>query len=718
MAPTSSALVQNRAKPVEANSLRWHRHVGPLALLVLAWLWFVGSLLIGPGHLYLIDTSLIDVPFRVTAGRMLREGQFPFWTSQSQCGFSLFADGQTGVLYPPFALYVLSPTPAMHDWFMALHYLGAGLAMYLFLLGRRLQPVAAALGGAIFLGSPVLLAAHVVPGIISTIAWLPLALWCIDRYAEGRTTALWWCAVVNCVLLMAGMPNTAIICFLIEAAYLAWTILPRGLAPLAQGAVVIFGVGAALAAVQLIPTYDYYRQSHRGEGLDWAAIITNCVSTPREIVTMGVCRAVDIPANWIGYALVSACGLTALLPGTPQRREAWFWLALAATGLALATGTPLLRLWYWLPVVSWFRWPMLYVLVTHVAVSVLVAMSADRWLQLIAKSTLPLRTMSRRVSTYLVCAALTLAVSWHTLGECQSPAGFYELGSPAIIDAARQHRDFRLLPLLHGAIEGREAPLDQRFWSLRRHLDSATVLAPNYSLLHNVPTVVLKNQIDAVTPRAFTELITTAPRLTAAFLRVAAVTHVSDIETITGPLSRAIDVRATDPAFFYAVRNPQPRAWLVGETLVLPNSADRLRHILASDFDCHRVAVVESPDEDLPTSPVGEDIASPTVAGEVSLTEPNPGNLVIEVHSPREAMLVVADRYAPEIAVTIDGHPAKLIRANHAFRGVRLTAGNHRVEMRYVPWAFWLGSAISVAAAIATVAALAIFRWRSSAARA
>jgi hypothetical protein len=669
-----------------------------------AWLWFVGALPREPGQLYLIDTSLIDVPFRIAAARMLREGHFPFWTSQVECGFPLFADGQTGVLYPPFALYVLSPTPAMHDLFMALHYLGAGLAMYLFLLSRRTLPLAAALGASVFLGAPVLLAAHVVPGIVSTIAWLPLALWCIDRYVAGRWAALWWCAIVNCLLLLAGMPNTALVCLLVEAAYLFWVLWRRGFLTVARNGLVLFGVGAALAAVQLLPTYDYFRQSHRGTGLDWAAIETNCVRTPREIATMGVCRAVDIRATWPGYAVVVLGTAAIALTNRLRRPDTWFWLALATLGLALATGTPLLRLWYWLPVVSWFRWPMLYVLVTHLSACVLIGLGADRGLQWISSKADYAFAVGRAAFVYAVCLAAVVAADWNTLGQCQSPAGFYELGSPPILDAARREPYFRLLPLLHGAIEGRELPYDQRFWSLRRHLDSATVLAPNYSLLHGVPTTILKNQIDAVTPRAFTELITAAPRLTDAFLRVAAVTNVSDIESIPGPLARELEVRATEPAFLYAVRQSQPRAWLVGETLVLPEPAARLRHILVGEFDCRRTAVVESPAAALPAPPNAA--AAPTVAvdGDVAITEPSPGRLVIQVRAASEAMLVVADRYAPEIAVEVDGQPAKLIRTNHAFRGVRLTAGQHLVEMRYVPTAFWLGAAISGIAALATAA--------------
>ena len=707
---TARSSVAERPLPRAIDRLR--RHLGPLLLLLFTWLWFVGALAREPGNLYLIDTSLIDVPFRVTAARMIRQGHFPFWISPIECGFPLFADGQTGVLYPPFALYLISPTPAMHDFFMALHYLGAGLAMYLYLIGRRLQPLAAALGASIFLGGPVLLAAHVVPGIVCTIAWIPLALWCIDRGASGQPSALWWCAAVNGLVLLAGVPNTALFCILVESIYLLWAFGRRHLRAILRSGLKVFGVGTALAAVQLLPTYDYYRQSHREAGIDWATIETNCVSTPREIATMGVCRAVDIPGSWPGYALVAIVGTALALADRSRRAESCFWLALAVSSLAIATGTPVLRLWYLLPVVSWFRWPMLYVLITHLAASVLIGLGANVALHWTGSQLSRALSIGRMVVVYAACSGAVVAACWNTLGECQSPPGFYELGSAAILKAARDSPHFRLVPLLHGSVEGRELPYEQRFWSLRRQLDSAIVLAPDYSLLHGVPTAILKNQIDAVTPRAFTELITAVPRLTVAFLRVAAVTHVSDIEPVSGSLAPALEVQSTDPAFLYAVREPQPRAWLVGHTAVIPDAASRLRHILVGDFDYRHSAVVETPDAALPVRPSAATEQAPAVEGEVELTEPSPGHLVIRVRTAADAMLVVADRYAPEIAVEVDGQPAKLHRANHAFRGVRLTAGEHLVEMRYVPTAFWAGAAISVIAAVVTVVGIATSRRR------
>ncbi|MGD9648875.1 MAG: YfhO family protein [Pirellulales bacterium] len=225
-------------------------------------------------------------------------------------------------------------------------------------------------------------------------------------------------------------------------------------------------------------------------------------------------------------------------------------------------------------------------------------------------------------------------------------------------------------------------------------------------------TTILKNQIDAVTPRAFTELITAAPQITGAFLRVAAVTHVSDIESISGPLTRALDVQSTDPAFLYAVRDSQPRAWLVSQTIVLPDSADRLRQILAGEFDPRRIAVVEAPQDALPTPPGTDEASVSPINGHVELSEPSPGRLVIRTRAGAESILIVADRYAPEISVEVDGQRGKLIRANHAFRGVRLSAGEHLVEMRYVPTKFWLGATVSGFAALVAIAGLVSQRRR------
>ena len=105
------------------------RHSGYLLALLICWLVYAGPLVFTPGHLFLSNTFSMDLPIRLYAARSMLAGVFPFWCPDISCGFPVFAEGQAGILYPFFSIYLLSPTPAGHDLFMAVHYLLAGLFM-------------------------------------------------------------------------------------------------------------------------------------------------------------------------------------------------------------------------------------------------------------------------------------------------------------------------------------------------------------------------------------------------------------------------------------------------------------------------------------------------------------------------------------------------------------------------------------------------------------
>ena len=48
-------------------------------------------------------------------------------------------------------------------------------------------------------------------------------------------------------------------------------------------------------------------------------------------------------------------------------------------------------------------------------------------------------------------------------------------------------------------------------------------------------------------------------------------------------------------------------------------------------------------------------------------------------------MLLLNDKHHPAWKVTVDGAPAKLLRANYLMRGVHLPKGKHKVEFRFKP---------------------------------
>ena len=43
----------------------------------------------------------------------------------------------------------------------------------------------------------------------------------------------------------------------------------------------------------------------------------------------------------------------------------------------------------------------------------------------------------------------------------------------------------------------------------------------------------------------------------------------------------------------------------------------------------------------------------------------------------------------------VDGRPAKIVRANHAFLGVFVPAGKHAIQLIYLPQSFVIGRAIT-----------------------
>jgi uncharacterized membrane protein YfhO len=71
------------------------------------------------------------------------------------------------------------------------------------------------------------------------------------------------------------------------------------------------------------------------------------------------------------------------------------------------------------------------------------------------------------------------------------------------------------------------------------------------------------------------------------------------------------------------------------------------------------------------------------------------------------ALLVLTDTHYAGWRATVDGEPTPILRADHAFRGVRLEPGRHQVIFRYAPTSVRLGTLVSLLALAAVAAGLA-----------
>jgi len=160
--------------------------------------------------------------------------------------------------------------------------------------------------------------------------------------------------------------------------------------------------------------------------------------------------------------------------------------------------------------------------------------------------------------------------------------------------------------------------------------------------------------------------------------------------------------RATEVAYrgptITVYRNPHllPRAYAVCRARVLA-PAQALRDLASADFDPAQEVIL-----DPPALPQTADCNGQTA----TILHSAPNRVTIQATLPQPGYLVLADTFYPGWQAFVDGRPADIMRANYAFRAVRLAEGEHRVVFEYRPVSFVAGVACSVAA----LSIVALFR--------
>jgi hypothetical protein len=132
-------------------------------------------------------------------------------------------------------------------------------------------------------------------------------------------------------------------------------------------------------------------------------------------------------------------------------------------------------------------------------------------------------------------------------------------------------------------------------------------------------------------------------------------------------------------------KEPLPRATLHGSWETLAGE-EILRRLADPAFDPAGALLLEEP---APPAPGRE------ARGAASIERYDPDRVVVRASVEGDAFLLLADAWYPGWRVSVDGAPAKLYRADYAFRGVFLGPGEHVVDFRFEPRSFRVGAAVS-----------------------
>jgi len=98
-------------------------------------------------------------------------------------------------------------------------------------------------------------------------------------------------------------------------------------------------------------------------------------------------------------------------------------------------------------------------------------------------------------------------------------------------------------------------------------------------------------------------------------------------------------------------------------------------------------------------------------AGRAEITRYRLHEIEIEVDASRPAVLRLADLWYPDWKVSVDGRPAKLLRADHLLRAVAVPEGRHKVVFRFESGAFRAGFWVSIASLAVALGLLAAGWW-------
>ncbi len=385
------------------------------------------------------DGILFNVPLRVAAANIMRQGSLPLWNPYIFCGMPLHAAAQGGLLFPLNWFYLFFDAPTATNLMTLSTYMVAALGAYLYARRSGSSPVGAIVTSFVWQWCGFIVGQFSHINIVQTAALLPWLLWTINGYgAQGKRR--WAFALAGIVMLQAltGHQQTLVYSLLLATAYAF--VMWRAARPARTWylwSLVLLAAGMLLAAVQILPTYELMRNSLRARAsFDF---FTAFSLPPKFLMTffapylMGggdgrLFRAPYVGApfygEFIGYVGLATLMLAvvAIVLKRDARTKFWTFVVVIAFVIALGRYWPfkLYGILYYVPILNLFRVPARHLMEVDLALAVL----AGRGLTALATA----KDLKRAVRLALIIGSVVFGLTFLSV----------TLGRPAAFRLARE----------------------------------------------------------------------------------------------------------------------------------------------------------------------------------------------------------------------------------------------------------------------------------------
>ncbi|MBI2422138.1 MAG: YfhO family protein [Candidatus Hydrogenedentes bacterium] len=713
-----------------------------------------------------VDLYNRSLPYFSFAFERLRQGELPLWSNAQWCGIPFMADPLTGIFQPLYILFYLLPA----DQAMATtSFAGLALMGIFFVLFARsldLRYTSSIAGAVVFAFCGITAAAMTHPENMATLAWTPLLFWGIREHArEGQRAPLVIGALALAFCLLAGIPALALPFGIIAILYyLIHNLVPlRGktirLSRVAMDLALFLGVATGAAAVQWLPSAFWlfnladpasalWRFSLAGAfPQDWNEMAGQLVLAKSGALT---------PVYYLG--IVALLTLPPSLFHRTARLECLFMLLLL----------PLLLLMVWRGSGAGSAFPYAALLFpAGFAAAVLVALGTDRlfvdsrdprsvfiWfpvLLFLASTAFLLYAGSGKArGLLLVALCITLPYFIFRAGWLRRVCGALFIAC-LFLDLLLATKNYYAHPYLDRSALPNQAPLrtapppdepeyegksltlahefnagfqqNDGLMTLRPAADGTGIPVsrwqqPWMELIqrHRAAQDISPYQDDPATSSEFQRALALAGVTT---LRIAADHPFATSAWYLNQLGYRLQQR-NEYGQIWVSDVDFPRAWLATGWRVAASPPEGLKGALAPEFPWQTACFVDSDSpgfealaQQVPQDPVpGVAPAGPRTV--CTVQQANQESIGISLNAPQPGIVVVADAYYPGWHAELDGSPVPILCVNGLLRGIAVGAGEHTLQLRYVPRAFQTGFAIS----FSTIAALALWGlatlWRSA----
>jgi hypothetical protein len=722
----------------------WRADVAALLTLTLLWAFYFWRVLT-PNPLNQVslpegDFSGQFVAFGAYQARRLLAGELPLWNPYNYAGHPFIADTQAAVLYPVRLLTILISHltggwsyAALQFETIAHYWLGSTL-MYLFvrtIAHSRMAGLVSAMivtYGGYLTGYPPLQLAVLEAGI-----WLPLCLLGVYKATEDPGEGLFarrqvrWLALSAAGLgisLLAGHPQTGLFISYTLLAYLLYRAIRQRLPwqSILLAALLVFGLGYGLAAIQLLPGLEYTRHTIRA-GYGYEALAGGFPFSDLITILLPNVLTVWSPL-YSGIAALALAGF-ALWANEGSAR---FWGVVVAVALALSFGgaTIFYRLAYLVaPGFSWFRGQERAAYLIAYGLAILAGLGTAA---LQHRQVRP-RQWQRILGVFAALgwlAALEIFIVDRVIPE----AGLFDLLKAAFFlgilatlcwlligrlghHASQAWWPVALLTLVvfdvfSNTIDTNWEPIPVSERSLIGEL--ATTMADDPALFRidaqfglssrgpgeNYGTMIGLQDIRGTSPLRLASLDHYYSLPQYRLHQLLSVKYVlTDWQELEVP--SMIQGEATiggSTTYLHEIETPLPRAWMVYRVMTTGDDGQALGWLADPSFDPGVTAILETqPDLNMPDEP-------PT-GWQVSVTSYEPERITLAVDTPRDGVLVLSELDYPGWRAAVDGENVPIWRADAGLRALPLRAGSYQIAFSYRPLSVLIGEILSAVCALA-----------------